>query len=259
MGQSIYDSIACVCADRLCVVADAFWDADEDDDDAFEKRVDDVCREIGNRGRPQLSLSEAVPPPARAPIPAPVPAPVPAAARAPAPAPAPAAVRAPAPAPVSVSPRPTPRQDAPTPSMQTSMMLTTQPQPSHPSGDMFAEMVTFMREEREHMKNERADMHRILQAQREEVEKMKAQALEVRVRDTELQLHATQVAALQARLAAMHAATLLADAELFALEDGIVDALEARSEGDFATRMVALSCTVVADAAFSRQLRRKFI
>ena len=65
-----------------------------------------------------------------------------------------------------------------------------------------------------------------------------------------------QLAALQARLEALHAAKLLADEDLFALEDVIADALEAP---DRALRMVALSARMVADASFSRQLRRKFI
>ena len=76
-----------------------FHGAEVDDDAAFEKRMDALCREIG--GRAMLRLPEAVPPPAsrtqasvrsRAPAPAP--------ARAAAPAPAPAPVPEPAPAPV---------------------------------------------------------------------------------------------------------------------------------------------------------------
>ena len=64
----------------------AFWDADADDDSAFEKRLDAVCKEIGDRGKPKVS--EAVPP--SAPAPAPALAPAPAVSRAPAPVEAPA-------------------------------------------------------------------------------------------------------------------------------------------------------------------------
>ena len=75
----------------------AFFGADLDDDVAFDKRVDAVCREIGDRGKPLLVLHEPQPAPAPAPMARPM------AARTPAPAPAsmgrPAAVRAPAPAP----------------------------------------------------------------------------------------------------------------------------------------------------------------
>ena len=44
------------------------WDAEDDDDAAFERRVDAVCREIGERGK--LMTSEGVPP-LRQPGPAP--------------------------------------------------------------------------------------------------------------------------------------------------------------------------------------------
>jgi hypothetical protein len=37
-----------------------FWDADQDDDAAFERRLDSVIREIGDRGK--LVLPEAIPP-----------------------------------------------------------------------------------------------------------------------------------------------------------------------------------------------------
>ena len=89
----------------------AFWDVAQDDDAAFEKRVDSVVREIGERGKPQV-LPEVVAPvkmsqlasKARAvavtSAPAPVVVPVPAVAPAPAPAPAP---RAPAPAPAAAT------------------------------------------------------------------------------------------------------------------------------------------------------------
>ena len=46
-----------------------FWDADQDNDTAFERRLDAVVREIGDRGK--LRMSEAVPP---EPTPAPAPA-----------------------------------------------------------------------------------------------------------------------------------------------------------------------------------------
>ena len=36
------------------------WDAHEDSDEAFERRIDAVCREIGDRGK--LMVPEAVPP-----------------------------------------------------------------------------------------------------------------------------------------------------------------------------------------------------
>eukprot|EP01043_Picozoa_sp_COSAG02_P069994 COSAG02_NODE_12222_length_1577_cov_1.075051_1_plen_53_part_10 len=39
----------------------AMWDAEKDDDAAFERRVDSVVREIGERGK-LVMVSEAVPP-----------------------------------------------------------------------------------------------------------------------------------------------------------------------------------------------------
>ena len=56
------------------------WDAEQDDDTAFERRLDSVVREIGERGK--LLLPEAV-------TPLPIPAPAPTEAAAPAPAPVP--------------------------------------------------------------------------------------------------------------------------------------------------------------------------
>eukprot|EP01045_Picozoa_sp_COSAG04_P045547 COSAG04_NODE_16024_length_512_cov_0.980630_1_plen_80_part_10 len=51
----------------------SYHGAESDDDAAFEKRMDALCRELGSRGQHQ-QLSEAVPPaPARAPT-APAPA-----------------------------------------------------------------------------------------------------------------------------------------------------------------------------------------
>eukprot|EP01043_Picozoa_sp_COSAG02_P000752 COSAG02_NODE_14_length_56855_cov_512.793661_33_plen_369_part_00 len=70
----------------------AMWDAENDDEAAFERRVDSVTREIGERGK--LNVSESVPPVREA---APTPAPAPARSVAPAVSLAPS--RAPAPAP----------------------------------------------------------------------------------------------------------------------------------------------------------------
>eukprot|EP01046_Picozoa_sp_COSAG06_P060920 COSAG06_NODE_13153_length_1288_cov_1.280067_1_plen_133_part_10 len=78
-----------------------FWDADQDDDTAFDRRLSAVLREVGDRGK--VVVSEAVPP-FREPTPAPAPAPLPArspalaaaAAASATPAPAPAPARAPA-------------------------------------------------------------------------------------------------------------------------------------------------------------------
>ena len=124
-----------------------------------------------------------------------------------------------------------------------------------------------LKEQRNHDEKIRAGMEAKLEAQKKEadaerrametkMEALRDGAMEARVRDA--QLHGQQIAALQARLEALHAAKLLADEELFALEDAIADAVEAPDDDDRAARMVALSTAMAADAAFSRQLRRKF-
>ena len=64
------------------------------------------------------------------------------------------------------------------------------------------------------------------------------------------------VTALQLRLESQHAAELLANEELHALEDAIVESLDAaEGDDDRVARMVALSGRMASDAAFSRQLR----
>ena len=79
--------------------------------------------------------------------------------------------------------------------------------------------------------------------------------------------------ALQARLESLHAAKILSDEELYALEDVIADDAEAAlgegakggaQEEEEAVQggvscMVALSGRMAGDAAFGRQLRRKFV
>ena len=72
------------------------WDADKDDDAAFERRLDPVVRELGDRGKRQRATATAAAATAGTPSPAPAPAPPP--------APALASVRAPAPAPTVVAP-----------------------------------------------------------------------------------------------------------------------------------------------------------
>eukprot|EP01043_Picozoa_sp_COSAG02_P080915 COSAG02_NODE_19479_length_879_cov_4.598718_1_plen_220_part_00 len=71
----------------------AMWDVENDDEAAFERRVDSVTREIGERGK--LNVPESVPPVWEA---APTPAPAPARAVAPGVALAPSLAPAPAPA-----------------------------------------------------------------------------------------------------------------------------------------------------------------
>ena len=81
-----------------------------------------------------------------------------------------------------------------------------------------------------------------------------------------------QVQALSARLAALHAARLLSDDELFGLEDCIADFVEAKGSAvdvlamplttisavGTVCKLAMVSESVAQDAMFARQLRRKF-
>ena len=82
-----------------------------------------------------------------------------------------------------------------------------------------------------------------------------------------------QLAALEARLEALHAAQLISDDELFAAEDGVADFFEAKAMFEVVTmevanansavgkvhKLVVLSEGVARDPTFARQLRRKFV
>ena len=82
-----------------------------------------------------------------------------------------------------------------------------------------------------------------------------------------------QVAALQARLEALHGAKLLSDDEQHALEDLVADYLELEATMGTVTlelaqaseaagkllKLVALSERIAADGAFARQARRKYV
>jgi len=122
-----------------------------------------------------------------------------------------------------------------------------------------------LKAQRDHDEKIRKEMEAKLEKQRLDAEaKLEAQKeqadakLERQREEAEGDKRDQRVAALQARLEALHAAKLLADEELFALEDAVADALDAPDGDGRAARMVALSARMAADAAFARQLRRKF-
>ena len=82
-----------------------------------------------------------------------------------------------------------------------------------------------------------------------------------------------QIASLGTKLEALHATQLLSDEELFTLEDTVADYVELQSSmgvvtlgaahairaADKLVKLVALSDHIVADGAFSRQARRKYL
>ena len=155
----------------------------------------------------------------------------------------------------------------------------------------FADMIAFMREEREHMKQtmdeqrqeakaERLELEAKLDEQRRETEQQRAemearaerlrQEMEKRLQDTNPRRAAEaitegQLEALQARLQSLHEAKLLSEDELSRLEDTIADCIEVLPTADEqersverTMRMSQLSEKMAADASLARQLRRKF-
>ena len=250
------------------------WDAEKDDDASFERRLDSVVREIGDRGKVQVS--EAVPPPAT-PAPAPAPALIPTLA----PAPMPAVAPAPAPAPMTTSPA---RQGS-QPSVSPTLALTaaappqSQPQPaaSVTTSSGFAEMVSFMREEREQAKAERDEMEAKLESMRAEQkaqqQQAEAQNSQQKVRELASAMSCVsegQLELLQTRLDALHQAKLLNDDEIGALEDCVADYINCRSSlnpaatnigvaAEKVKKMVGLSEAVGKDGMLARQLRRSFV
>ena len=247
------------------------------DDAAFEVTIESLCREIGDRGKRRLP--EAVPPElTRAPVartPGPAPAPAPAPARL-----VPATPQRPAP----VAATPTPDRSF-TPSMQGQIEPITAPaypqqqqqqqqQPATVMNGSFEEMSVFFKDRED----------RVVELLREQQEMMKEQqrqiqATEARLRE-ELTTAATegvtepQLVELQARIGRMHAGKLLKDDELYAIEDTIGDFIDVRDQvGGAVTwevaqanpvvgatkQLIALSSGMADDAAFSRQVRRKFM
>ena len=87
--------------------------------------------------------------------------------------------------------------------------------------------------------------------QLKEVEKLRNDAVEAKMQA----VRARDLLALQSRLENLHAAKLLADEELFAVEDIIADC---DAEDDRVSALVTLSGKMAADKAFARQLRRKY-
>ena len=153
-----------------------------------------------------------------------------------------------------------------------------QPQPdvSVTASSNFAEMVSFMREEREQAKSERAEMEAKIEQQRLAMESQRVQ-MEAKLEQFAQQAQAAtdakldqaearveymtteqQLPALQARIEALHAAKLLSDDELFSIEDLIAD-LEVGSEDTRVGQLITLSSRMAGDAAFSRQIRRKVL
>ena len=126
------------------------------------------------------------------------------------------------------------------------------------------EISAFIRGEREESRKERlefeARLEKQMQASHEENARLREEATEARAKEltnVEQAREQARLEALQARLQIMHAAKLLTDDEMFAVEDIIADSDESQ-DAQQASALVSLSGKMVADAAFARQLRRKF-
>ena len=130
-------------------------------------------------------------------------------------------------------------------------------------------MVSFMREEREMMvsamETQRHEMHALLEQEREQNMKLRdtqrAEMDELREAATKADQVAAKadqmrdLLALQSRLETLHASKLLADEELYAVEDIIAE--EDDADGRVAA-LITLSGKMAGDGAFARQLRRKY-
>eukprot|EP01043_Picozoa_sp_COSAG02_P046879 COSAG02_NODE_4431_length_5366_cov_9.496298_4_plen_296_part_00 len=274
----------------------AMWDAMEDDDVAFEHRLDPLVREIGERGK-QI-ISEAVPPfceplapepavappavarapaptapttdstptpaPTAAPIPAPAPSPAPAPTTAPAPAPAPASTLAWQPA-ESTSVVTTPSTSAATLQHEGRSEALSSLVPPPSGGTSLMEVSAFMTEQlssqllqqREHYKEQRDEMMRLIQEQKEEMKLLRDEAAEARLQAAQVERDVKAVTALQMRIEVVHTAKLLSDDERDAVEDAIADG--AAETGESAIyQMIALSEKFLVDRAFARQLSRRY-
>ena len=91
--------------------------------------------------------------------------------------------------------------------------------------------------------------------QLKEIEKLREEAVEAKMQLQAVRVRDQQLVALQSRLESLHAAKLLADEELFAVEDIIADC---DAEDDRVSALLTLSSKMAADKAFARQLRRKY-
>ena len=300
------------------------WDAEKDDEAAFNVRVDGVVREIGERGK--LMVAEAVPPIAQSKVAA-VRTRAPAAAAAPAaiseamtsamPEPASEAphttalssLHGPAEATTPQRPHATPSEAELTPSMTlharshdnqaiastvaaggtttaasladlSALLEIVQQQAEQADAKLQAQRLVEdklraelcdarveaqrqMSELREQAQKQMSDAQRQMSELREQAQNQvadleaKRQMLELEIKHTRETEAFARVHALQVRLQTMHGANLLTDEVLFAIEDIIADCADASSD-DRVCEMCALSTKMAGDAAFARQLRRRY-
>jgi hypothetical protein len=113
-----------------------------------------------------------------------------------------------------------------------------------------------MKEQRDESRAERAAMDAKLEQQRAEMEaKLDAKIQEMR---EDVTVSPEQLATLQSRVEALHAANLLQEQELYVVEDEIADYLALGSSAKL-VQLVRVSEGLPADASFARQVRRRFV
>ena len=274
-GCVIHDpNHAKACTNRQCCDADnakgwlglllgtrlwySFANAEQDDEPAFQKRVDNLCRELADRGMNEVeSAAEGVPP-------------------APAPAPAQTSVQAPVSRTVaSPSFSPSPQASVPPPIATPSTKLSAEQRDSSSLTavtlmDLSAFMTKQLGDQREYDAKMRQELESQLSRQRVEVAQMQEEVQKMRdIASAKTCVSDGQLEQLQTRLDALHQAKLITDGEMDLLADSVADYIECRSSLNPATpelsiaaekvkKMVGLSEGMGKDAMLARQLRRKY-
>jgi hypothetical protein len=123
-----------------------------------------------------------------------------------------------------------------------------------------------MREQREDTKTEQVQMRNAFEAA-VEAQKLRVAEMQQRLTPTAAcdAISDSQLLAVQARLQSLSEAQLLSDEERYSVEDLLADCMEVIGSAtvqdravEKVVRLVAVSERMVDDAAFARQLRRKF-
>lgn len=225
-----------------------FWDAETDDDILFERRVDAVVKEIGERGRsivyvPQARQATGELSPTQ-----------PAAA---------CGTLGTSSKPLLQHPRRS-KTSAPTPNSD-------QAADNVHSSRAIVSLIELIKSEREESRKEIREMQAQMQKWRVEADQQR-QSMECMIMEAKLameqekyeavkaQLHAQHLTLLQNRIESMHLAKLLVEEERFELEDTISDSIELLGDdNNCVPQMIALSQSTVCDKLFARQLKRKFL
>ena len=234
----------------------AMWDANEDDDAAFERRANPVLREIGDRCK--VVVAEAG---QQRHQPAPRPAPARQVAQ-----PQTPSVGAPH---GSTSSSHSNQQREKTaqegaPAVATALQRTPSTASSMTSVS-FAEMAAFIREERAFRESQRQEWEAKLETQLQEREATLQKAWTAKLKGQRSRIDASDARVLQARFEALHTSKLLSDDELYILENLVFDNVQDSERGEEGEShstvgsLVRLCELATSDAGLARQLRRKYI